>query len=339
MLNKAVIDLGKLYENAKAVRSLLKGAKFNAVVKADAYGHGAEIVANTLYSLVDSYSVAIPEEGIKLRLSGIDKDILCFTPLDYLDAPRAISLNLISTVTNVEQIKMLSEVAKNQGRKAKVHIKYNSGMNRQGVDNIEQLKEIVQLIKRETFIELDGIYSHFAFPSNKKSLKSALNKFLLANNFVKGYNNKATGHISASGGLLQGVTLDMVRVGIMLYGYTPFSTEKINVQPVMKVYSPIICKRELIKGDTALYSDKKVGENVNVSLIRYGYADGLERREVFGQFNNRCMDVTAVTEEKPLTEYGYPVMENADITAKKYKTISYEILTKSAIRAEKIYLR
>ena len=73
-------------------------------------------------------------------------------------------------------------------------------------------------------------------------------------------------------------------------------------------------------------------------LVRYGYADGLFRKEVEGVFNNRCMDLSAITKGKQ-TEWGYPVMEDANVWARRYGTISYEILTKSALRAEKIYLK
>ena len=271
---------------------------------------------------------------------------MCFTPFDYADAQRAISFALTATATNAEQIKMLAQIARNQGRTINVHIKYNTGMNRQGANSIDELKQLIQLIEKEKSVVLSGLYSHFARPNNKKSLKCALNKFLLANNLVKGYNNKAICHISASGGFLQGVELDMVRIGILLYGYTPFPTNKLNVQPVMKVYAPVLCQRHLKKGECALYGDKKTFKDTNVALVRYGYADGLPRTEIDGQFNNRCMDLTAYTTtydtaytKAQSCEHDFLVMENAEQLAKKYQTISYEILTKCAIRAEKIYLR
>ena len=86
MLNKAVIDLNVIRENALAVKRLLpKKTGFCAVVKADAYGHGAEKVANALYGIADCFAVALPEEGAALRLSGIDKDILVLTRVGNTD--------------------------------------------------------------------------------------------------------------------------------------------------------------------------------------------------------------------------------------------------------------
>ena len=86
-----------------------------------------------------------------------------------------------------------------------------------------------------------------------------------------------------------------------------------------------------------MYGEKLAEKDLSLTVVRYGYADGLERKEIDGQFNNRCMDLTAMTEPK-LTEYGVEILSDAEKIAKKYGTISYEILTKAAIRAEKIYL-
>lgn len=338
MLNQAVINLNVIKENAKKIKAKLKkGVKFCAVVKADAYGHGAEQVSGALYPMVDCFAVALYEEGISLRLSGIDKDILVFTPPKKEDAERSVLYNLTHTVTSANQLKMLSNVGKNQNRIANVHLKFNTGMNRQGVDEISQVKDLIMLAQRLKNVKISGLYSHFSAPEKKNVLNEALNKFLLANNLVKGYNNRVTCHISASGGFLSGVQGDMVRIGILLYGYKPFESSLVSVKPAMKIYAPVLCKRTLLKGQSALYGDVRSAENTEFSLVRYGYADGLFRQNESGLFNNRCMDVSAMLNPK-ITKRGAVVMDNAQVLAKKYNTISYEILTKSAIRAEKIYL-
>ncbi len=338
MLNKAVINLDTLRKNAMAVKRKLKiGVKFCAVVKADAYGHGAERVSSSLYSIVDNYAVASVEEGVALRLAGIDKPILVLIPPQKSEVDRAVRYRLTCTVVSAEHIKMLSSVANRLGANVGVHVKYNTGMNRQGIDSIYSLKQTIMFLERFNRVKLEGLYTHFAFPENKKSLNTAVNKFLLANNFIKGYNNKVICHASASGGFLAGEQFDQVRIGILLYGYKPFESDYVSVKPVMKVYAPVVYDRFLTEGDTALYGDKSCETDMHVRLIRYGYADGLFRKEIKGQFNCRCMDITAVTDVK-MTKYGAVVMDDADELAKKYRTISYEILTKSALRAEKIYL-
>ena len=105
----------------------------------------------------------------------------------------------------------------------------------------------------------------------------------------------------------------------------------------MKIYAPLVNTRNLKRGENCLYGDYRAQEQTSISLVRLGYADGFERANAFNQINNRCMDITAI--KNPLiTKKGVLVMENADALAKEYGTISYEILTKSAMRAEKIYL-
>ena len=184
---------------------------------------------------------------------------------------------------------------------------------------------------------LDGLFSHLSCPENKKNIKTTQNKFLLANNLIKGYNSNAICHLSASGGFLQKVPSDMVRIGILMYGYKPFPSSFISVKPIMKIYAPLVKERALKKGDGCLYGTSSLSQDKRLYLVRYGYADGLPRQKVKGQFNNRCMDITALENAK-ITKKGVLIMGNADIIAKKYNTISYEVLTKCAIRAQKIYL-
>ncbi len=336
MLNKAYINLSTLKQNALKVKSKLPSStRFCAVVKADAYGHGAPMIASAIYNIVDSYAVALVEEGEELRLSGIDKDILVTCPVYPFDLERLIRFDLTATVSSIEQVGLLENEAKRQGKKVKVHVKYNTGMNRQGVDGIENLKNVLDKIKASKNVVLDGMYSHFSRPENNEIRKRAENKFLLANNLIKIYNNKAKCHISASGGFLKGAFYDMVRIGILLYGYKPFCSD-FKVDPIMKVYAPVITKRDIEKGESALYGKCPANENQSLSLVRFGYADGLPRKAVLGQFNNRCMDLTAITGREEKSEI--VIMDDAEKLAKEYGTISYEILTSVCKRAEKIYV-
>lgn len=337
MLNKAVIDLNLLVKNALEIRAKLnKGVKFCAVVKADAYGHGAGVVANALYPYVDCFAVALLEEAVTLRNAGIDKEILCLTPFFENETERAVAYNITATVCNAKQILSLSAAAQKLGKFSRIHLKFNAGMNRLGVD-LKTLAELLVLIKGCENLYLGGMYAHFSAPENKKSRITQLNKFLLANNLVKGYNNNAMCHISASGGFLSGVQADMVRIGILLYGYKPFESDFISVNPIMRVYAPVLTERKVEKGQNALYGDHILEKDECFSLVRYGYADGLFRKQVDGQINNRCMDITAV--KGCVTGVWQPVMVNADEIAKKYDTVNYEVLSKCALRAEKIYVR
>ncbi len=333
MRNIAVIDLNRLKKNALIVKSkLAPSVKFCAVVKADGYGHGGCEVANALYKIVDCYAVALVEEGLSLRQSGIDKDILVLIPVFKSDLERAVENSLTLTVASKLDLMRVVRECERQAKPVKVHIKYDTGMHRQGVGSLEELNDIFRYAVKKG-VKVEGIYSHFAKPEDENIQKRAYNKFLLALSVAKGYNNKVLGHISASGGFIRGVQMDMVRIGILLYGYKPFECD-LPVKPIMKLTVPAITSRTIRKGETALYGDKRTAKRQDITLIRYGYADGLERKEVDGQFNNRCMDVTAVKGKCKRV-----VMGDADELAKRYGTISYEILTKVCLRAEKIYKR
>jgi alanine racemase len=102
----------------------------------------------------------------------------------------------------------------------------------------------------------------------------------------------------------------------------------------MKVFSPTVKTRFIKRGDSALYGNVKC-RGGQISLVRYGYADGLNRKQIKGQINNRCMDVSAILGKQNSWAC---IMDNADVLAKEYGTISYEILTKCALKAQKIYI-
>lgn len=335
MLNKAIINTRIIRENAIAVKRLLPtGTRFCAVVKADAYGHGAERVAAAVYDVADCFAVALAEEGIRLRLSGIDKDVLVLSRATLSDYAIAARYNLTLTATCIEDIEAMRRFCRRCGETLSVHIKYDTGMHRQGISDLSGLESALCLAENGG-VKIAGMYSHYAYPENDYERNKATYGFLLANNLVKGYNNKAVCHISASGGALKGEFFDMVRIGILLYGYKPFPA-KINVRPAMRIYAPVIGERVLSGGESALYGFCPTNKETRLSLVRYGYADGLPRENSEGLFNNRCMDVSAYTEIRDGKKF-VCVMDDADVIATKCGTVSYEVLTKSAMRAEKIY--
>jgi alanine racemase len=339
MENIAIINLKQLRFNANKIkRTLPKKTLFCAVVKADAYGHGLESIADALYTIADWFSVTTVEEGVRLRMCGIDKPILVLSPIISRDYELAMEYFLTLGVESLEQVKFLFKMAKKGNGTIDVHVKFNTGMNRLGVNSLSELKEILDFTKKGKYVKITGLYSHYFNPENVRAYKMQTKRFLLANKLVKSYNKEVISHISASAGYLKGEYFDMVRIGILLYGYLPYKTTKISVKPIMKVYAPVIKTLSLRKGQSCLYGNCPAKDNLDVSLIRFGYADGINRAVCDGQFNNKCMDITAVIGSIKKGAL-YPVMENADEIAKKYNTISYEVLSKCAIRAKKIYRR
>ncbi len=335
MYNNVIVNLANLKQNALKIKSKLKNTKLCAVVKADAYGHGACPVANALYPVCDSFAVALVEEGVALRQGGINKEILVLIPPFIGEIERAISYDLSLTVDNISLLYHIQKICEKLNKKCKIHIKFNSGMNRLGVDNLQDLQKMLDVCAKLKRVKVQGLFSHYACPEDKKCFESATEQFLLANDLVKGYNKNILSHISASGGFLKGANFDMVRIGIMLYGYTPFECD-FSLKPVMKVYSPVVKRRKVVEGQSYLYGNNRLETTQNASIIRYGYADGLPRKEILGQLNNRCMDLTMV---KGFSKKDWrPVMTDAKILAEEYNTIPYEILTKVGMRAQKTYI-
>lgn len=332
MLNKAIINLSAIRQNALKVKSNLNKAKLCAVVKADAYGHGAEMVASSLYKIADCFAVALVEEGVRLKQSGIDKPILVFTPPTVKDAFLGVRYNLTLTCQEVGDLIKINRACVELNKQCSIHIKYNTGMNRLGVDGLDELKRMIEFCDKNKRVMLDGFYSHYCAPQDYDLLIEQTDKFLLANNLIKGYNKNITSHISASGGFLQGQMFDMVRIGILLYGYTPFHTD-FKVKPAMRVFAPVVKDRVVGKGENLLYGQRLTEKDCKISIIRYGYADGLDRLQNETTLNNRCMDVSAVN----CVKRQYPILLDADVTAIQNQTISYEVLVKCAMRSEKIY--
>ena len=355
MLNVAYINLKTIKKNAENIKSKLPaGCRFYTVVKADAYGHGAEEVANAIYCVADGYCVSLPEEGVSLRLAGIDKEIIVLVPAVKSDYKTAINYDLTLSVSSEEDIAGISAAAKKLKSVAKIHIAVNTGMNRFG-ESLPSLWKLIAAAKKSRFISVTGVYSHFYLPEDLSAINRQCEIFDKAVSLVKEAFPEAVAHISASGGFLQGKFYDGVRIGILLYGYYPFcgrSKIRVSVSPAMKVETRIVATGKTVKGQNLLYGDFTAEKGEEYSLIRYGYADGLPRAVVKNQLNNRCMDVTAINSDeisdgkelkkgKKLKKDGkfYILNKNADKIAEKYGTISYEILTSVAKRAKRVYLR
>lgn len=337
MLNAAIIDLSAIKSNAEKIKKILPPkTRFCAVVKANAYGHGAEKVSSAIYGVADCFAVALAEEGVSLRLSGIDKEILVLNPLFKADAVIAARYNLTLAADNAKDLYYAEAAGKSLGKKVFVHIKVNTGMNRGGASE-EELNKILDFADGAEYVNISGVFSHYGAPENDELFYGATERFIRAKRLVKSFDKNVIAHISASGGFLRGAYFDMVRTGILLYGYKPFFTDKISVTPAMKVYAPVTAARTVGRGETLMYGTKRLEEDSDVKIARYGYADGLLRQNIAGQFGARCMDLTAVKATVGNGKF-VPVMTDAEKLAKEYRTISYEILTKSALRAEKIYI-
>lgn len=328
--------LKNINDNLNKIKTLIKPkVKVYAVVKADAYGHGLIGISNAIYSEVDGFCVSLVKEALDLRLSGIDKDILLLTPANEEYLETLIKREITLTVTSKRDIALISGISKSLNKRAKVHIKLNTGMNRLGVSSVYEINEILSIVRKST-IQISGVYSHLGDPKNIKYAIKQRETFLRLSSFIIDEYPKAIRHLSSSGGMLLGESFhfDMVRIGLCLYGYSPLENYKNLFTPAMKVYAKTLKVRENVKKEHLLYGSKKYNFD-SITLLRVGYGDGFFRNN--GQtLPPRCMDISAI--DGAHFENYYCVMDNAQNLAKKYKTIPYEILTCISNRAEIIYL-
>lgn len=330
------ISLKKLQQNALEVKSLLnKGVKFCAVVKSDAYGHGIVDVSSALYSICDYFAVSLAIEGFSLRKAGIDKPILLLSPATENTVEKLVLNNITLSVSSIKELILIAKTAKRLNRRVKVHFAVNTGMNRLGFNVEKEIIKAVNFIKKFRLIELEGAYSHFGDVEDKFFTKSCYKKFLILTKSIKEYNKKAILHISASGGLLlsKKYQLSMVRIGLLLYGYKPFSTKKISVEPIMKVYAKNLLNRSGVKDKRITYGNSLCTVD-DISVLRLGYADGFFKNNAYPFMGSLCMDLSAVK----LTNAPYVlVMDNALEYGKKLNTIPYEILVSVSKRARREY--
>lgn len=334
----AKISLNKLKNNALNVKKLLGSkTKFYAVVKSNAYGHGIVEVSNALYQIVDGYCVSLLSEGVALRTAGIDKDILMLTPPFLETATNLVRYDITSAVSSLKEIKLLENSAKKLNKIAKIQLAINTGMNRLGFSTKKSIITALNYIKNSKNLTLTGAFSHFGNVENKSYVYSQFKKFISLSKIIKKDYPKITYHISASGGVLLGKKyhLNACRVGLLLYGYKPLKTDKITVEPIMKVYAKTICVKSNLKGKNLMYGDNPSPFDT-ATILRLGYADGVLRKGINSTINSLCMDISAVKGKhfKSLT----PIMTNADNLAKKWKTIPYEVLVNITSRAEMRYL-
>ncbi len=285
----ANINLDAVCNNImKAGRLLKEGTKIMAVIKADAYGHGAIPVAKALDKIgVDIYGIAIIEEGIKLREAGIDKPLLIFGYTPEEQYKELLQYDITQTVFQYHSAEALSREAKRQNKTAGIHIKVDTGMSRIGFSDTEDsIKEIKKIALLEG-IEIKGIFSHFACAdeTDKTSANNQLKRFL---RFVGRLEQEGISipikHISNSAGIIDmpEASLDMVRCGISTYGLYPseeVNKERIRLEPAMEIKTHVCYVKEVGPGVGIGYGSTFVTEKATkIATIPVGYGDGYPRQ-------------------------------------------------------------
>lgn len=321
-----VVDRRKILENASKFKALIGDSLLCAVVKANAYGHGAIEVASYIDKKVDMFAVATVDEAVSLRIGGINKDILVLTPpLDASDVERGINFGVIFSVGDEKSLCLLLGAEK----EARAHVAVNTGMNRYGFSPHGLNRAAERFLC--TNVRIEGIYSHLYLCDDEAESARQLALFKECAEYIQERAGKMLiKHIAATGGALRGKEyyLDMVRVGLGLYGYLPFASDRIETERAMKVYAPVSARADFVPGGCGYRRGR------GKSTLRFGYADGLSRA-LFSERGALCMDAL-VSEEGERGDF-LLVFDDADEAAKKLNTISYEILCSFSERTERRY--
>jgi alanine racemase len=357
------INLNAIENNYHEIKKALGKKKLMAVVKSDAYGHGASITAPLLEALgIDYFGVASIDEGIHLREAGIKKEILILSPIPNWAIARAGEWNLQFTLSNFQQLEFIKESLNKSQTKVKVQVKINTGMNRNGIKWNDSAVEMIQeVLEQKNHIELCGVYTHLACSADSSFTKVQEQRF---REVISVFPKVDLGiiHSAASSHVLKNIDSDfeMFRVGLALYG---LGSEGSNLQliPSMSVLARISQTQELDEEDAVGYGlTWKTNKKCKIGLIPIGYADGLSRGlsnkiralhkgEFIQQVGTISMDQTTfMFEDEKTIQVGETITligksEDKVINLKEWAdlmgTIEYETACNLRSRLPKIYVR
>lgn len=357
------------------VKAVMPEAKVLAVIKADAYGHGAVQAAKVLQKAgADYFAVATVSEGVELREAGFTLPILVLGYVDDADAALLAEYDIAAALCDMATAEAFSQAAQAEGKPVRVHIALNTGMTRVGFEtrNIkEDAKEILAALQLPG-IEAEGAFTHFAvadvdggeaFTDLQYQRFADMCEELERNGVCLTYR-----HCANSAAILQHPktftakltrehAFNMVRAGIILYGYYPdTSTQKtIPLKPVMTVKARVAQVRDIPAGDSIGYGRTYVADNpMRIAVFTIGYADGYPRiasnhisvmvqDTVVPTVGRICMDMSFaavdgldVKRGDVVTVFGDGAV-TADTLADAAGTISYEILCNVGKRVPRIY--
>jgi alanine racemase len=362
------IDLAALQHNFRqARRQAGDDCELLAVVKADAYGHGADRVAPALQQAgADLFGVAMVEEGVELRQAGVSRPILVLGGVYPGQETELLAHELVPVVFEMETARRLNALALAGSRRLSYHLKLDSGMGRLGF-RVEELPATLAALAELPGLVMDGLISHLAVaddPTHPFTTKQA-SLFREALSLVRaaGFTPRHI-HLSNSAALFsrQFPECNLVRPGIVLYGGLPAPdfAERLDLRPVMSFRTAVAQLKEVPAGTGVSYGHRFVaGRSTRLAAIPVGYADGYSRQlsnvgEVLIRGRRArvagtvCMDWTLIdVTDIPQVEVGDEVTllgsENgqsitAEEWAQRIDTINYEVFCQVSKRVPRFYL-
>jgi len=357
----AEIDLNALSHNLREVRRKTGNKTIVAVVKADAYGHGSvKVSKHLLKNSASMLGVAFAEEAIQLREAGIKAPILVFFE-NYNNTDAYFKYHLTPVIFEYKSAEIISSKAYKHNCKIPVHIKVDTGMGRVGLKAENALNEILKIAEIKN-LQFEGLMSHFsdADITDKKFATAQLKSFTT---LIKSLKEKKMHfkffHIANSAAVLQfpEAHFNMVRPGIMLYGYGPGG--KNNLKPGLSLKSKIIFIKNVPAGTPISYGRTFITKRKSIiATIPIGYADGYsrtlsncgevliggKRSPVVGRvcMDTIMVDITGIPDVNYNSEVVLIGSQGKDsITARdiadKTGTIPYEVLTTIGQRVKRTY--
>lgn len=355
------VNLDSLSSNLNFYRSRLgHGTKIMVMVKAFAYGSGSYEVANLLqFHRVDYLAVAYADEGVALREHGVSLPVMVMNPsLSTFD--KLFQYNLEPEIYSFKILKEYLEFIKANDIASKIHLKLDTGMRRLGFEE-KDLKELVGLLKNTTNIRVASVFTHLAGADedvHDEFTQSQIEKFKVFTEHLRnelGYSFLR--HALNSAGIIRfpGAQMDMVRLGIGLYGVEAGGLMQDQLQPVGTLKTIISQIKEIKKGETVGYGRKGIAErDLRIGTIAIGYADGYDRRFSNGKgkvliqdklcpvIGNVCMDMcmiditdTSAREGDEVVVFGKkPSLKDL---SQAIGTIPYEVLTSVGQRVKRVF--
>ena len=363
----AIINLQNLRENVTLLRKAAgPDAKFTAVIKANAYGHGIVEVAKCLEKeKVDFFAVALMEEGILLRENGITTPILILGITPDAQLVHVIENDLIPTIASLDSLREANQVAASLGMTCLFHLKIDTGMNRIGIKTQEELNTILDALPELPHVSLAGVFTHFANSEDPASdyCREQMDLFQSFVHTIRERGYSPIVHASNSGAVLYHpeCVFDMVRCGISMYGYNPRGVPdpSVPLKPVLQLVTKVSFVKHVPENSTISYGRTfTTARDSVIATLPIGYGDGYmrslsrkasvlihgKRAPIVGTI---CMDqlLVDVTDIPGVTCGDEAVMigkqENEEITADELAdlagTISYEILLEINDRVPRIY--
>jgi len=358
----AEINLNSIKYNIGEIRKLiLPRVKYMAVVKANAYGHGAVAISRAAVEAgADYLAVANLKEALELREAGIVSPVLILTESPTSVVDEILQYDLTQTVYSFAELNALSDEAKKRNKTARVHVKVDTGMGRVGVRPSEAVAFVAKTLSLSG-LEVEGFFTHFAKAEDVGDTftQEQFQKFKQVSSKV---NNIPIKHAANSAAVLlhPETHLDMVRVGLMMYGLYPAgnSRNRVKLRPALSFKSRVTYLKRVPAGTPVSYGSAYVAPaSTTIATIPVGYADGFSRRlsnrgqviirgKRFPVVGRVTMDLTMVDVGDAKIEIGDEVVLigeqngqaiSADEMAKLEDTISYEVICGIGKRVARIY--